>query len=125
LIFRHDRFGRGGDHSSFVAQGFTAVRLTTPSENFANQHTATDTLANASVPYTTRVARMNAAVLATLALAPKPPVVANPRPAGAGGGGARGGARGDVAAGTSRGGGRGPGLSRGNGYDAVMRWAMP
>jgi len=159
LIFRHDRFGRGGDHSSFVAQGFTAVRLTTPSENFANQHTATDTFANASVPYTTRVARMNAAVLATLALAPKPPVVANPRPAGAGGAGgagARGGARGDAAAGAGgragatdtaaasaagganppaagapagagRGGrgGRGPGLSRGNGYDAVMRWAMP
>lgn len=167
LIFRHDRFGRGGDHTSFVAQGFTAVRLTTPSENFANQHTSTDTFANASVPYTTRVARMNAAVLATLALAPKPPVVANPRPAGTGGGfgGARGEARGDAAAGagtgasagadaaTGRGGragstdtaaasaagganpptgagrggrgGRGPGLSRGNGYDAVMRWAMP
>ena len=159
LIFRHDRFGRGGDHTSFVAQGFAAVRLTTPSENYANQHTATDTFANASVPYTTRVARMNAAVLATLALAPKPPVVANPRPAGAGGAGgagARGGARGDAAAGAGgragatdtaaasaagganppaagapagagRGGrgGRGPGLSRGNGYDAVMRWAMP
>ncbi len=140
LIFRHDRFGRGGDHSSFVAQGFTAVRLTTPSENYANQHTAADTFANASVPYTTRAAKMNAAVLATLALAPKPPVVANPRPAGAAGGGARGGARGDTAAaaGTNppaagapaaagRGGrgGRGPGLSRGTGYDAVLRWAMP
>lgn len=164
LIFRHDRFGRGGDHSSFVAQGFAAVRLTTPSENFANQHTATDTFANASVPYTTRAAKMNAAVLATLALAPKPPLVAITRPAGGGGsgfGGARGGARGDAAGGagdaTGRGGrsaatdtaatsaagganppagsptgagrggrgGRGPGLSRGNGYDAVMRWAMP
>jgi hypothetical protein len=164
LIFRHDRFGRGGDHTSFVAQGYAAVRLTTPSENFANQHTATDTFANASVPYTTRVARMNAAVLATLALAPKPPVVANPRPAG--GGGARGdaatgagtgaaagtdaaagrggragatdtaaalaaGGANPPAAGTPAGagrggrGGRGPGLSRGNGYDAVMRWAMP
>ena len=82
LIFRHDRFGRGGDHTSFVAQGFAAIRLTTPSENYANQHTATDTFANASVPYTTRVAKMNAAVLATLALAPKPPVVFVPAPAG-------------------------------------------
>ena len=140
LIFRHDRFGRGGDHSSFVAQGFTAVRLTTPSENFANQHTATDTFANASVPYTTRVAKMNAAVLATLALAPKPPVVANQRPAGGGGAGGRAGATDTAAAGGAnppaagapagagrggRGGGRGPGLSRGNGYDAVIRWAMP
>src|SRR3984885_7353815 len=87
LIFRRDRFGRGGDHTSFVAQGFSAIRLTTPSENFANQHTATDTFANASVPYTTRVAKINAAVLATLALAPKPPVVAVNRPAGGRGGG--------------------------------------
>ena len=144
LVFRHDRFGRGGDHTSFVAQGFAAVRLTTPSENFANQHTATDTLANASVPYTTRVAKINAAVLATLALAPKPPVVAIARPAGGRGRGAgagapgvgagRGGdtaAAGEAGAGRGqggRGGGRGPagpGLSRGKGYDAVARWAMP
>jgi hypothetical protein len=152
LIFRHDRFGRGGDHTSFVAQGFPAIRLTTPSENYANQHTATDTFANASVPYTTRVAKMNAAVLATLALAPKPPVVN--RPAGGRGGGrgqsagvtgGEGGRGGDTAAASElggrgqggqtaeggrggRGGGRGPagpGLSRGKGYDAVARWAMP
>jgi len=147
LIFRHDRFGRGGDHTSFVAQGFAAVRLTTPSENYANQHTATDTFAGASVPYTTRVARMNAAVLATLALAPKPPVVARAvaaggaRGAGAAGGsggggraagGAAGGGGGGRAAGGQGAGGRagrggppGPGLSRGNGYDAVARWTMP
>jgi hypothetical protein len=144
LIFRHDRFGRGGDHTSFVAQGFAAVRLTTPSENYANQHTATDTYANASPPYTTRVAKMNAAVLATLALAPKPPVVAIQRPAGAAGA-ARGGATGTPGAAAPAGGtnpqaagvqgaagrggrgagGRGPGLSRGNGYDAVVRWLMP
>jgi len=100
LIFRHDRFGRGGDHTSFVAQGFSAVRLTTPSENYANQHTATDTFDHASVPYTTRVAKINAAVLATLALAPKPPVVAVNRPAGGRGAGGRGaGAAGGDAAG--------------------------
>jgi len=141
LIFRHDRFGRGGDHTSFVAQGFAAIRLTTPSENYANQHTATDTFANASVPYTARVARMNAAVLATLALAPKPPVVAVNRP---GRGGARGGdaapPAGEPAGGrgqggesadagrggrAGRGGPPGPGLTRGKGYDAVARWAMP
>ena len=75
LIFRRDRFGRGGDHSSFTREGYAAVRLSTPSENFANQHTATDTFANASAPYTTRVAKINAAVLASLALAPKPPIV--------------------------------------------------
>jgi hypothetical protein len=73
LVFRGDRFLRGGDHTPFVNQGFAAVRLTTASENFDNQHTTTDTFANTSVPYAARVARMNAAVLATLALAPAPP----------------------------------------------------
>lgn len=134
LIFRHDRFGRGGDRTSFVAQGFAAIRLPTPSENYANQHTATDTFANASVPYTTRVAKMNAAVLATLALAPKPPAVSVPRPAGGrgagraaeSGSGADTAAAGDPAGGRGgRGGPPGPGLSRGKGYDAVARWAMP
>jgi putative aminopeptidase FrvX len=75
LIFRGDRFLRGGDHTPFVNQGYAAVRLTTPSEHYANQHSTTDTFANTSVPYTTRVVRMNAAVLASLALAPAPPVL--------------------------------------------------
>lgn len=75
LVFRHDRFGRGGDHTPFNQEGYAAVRFTTPSENFANQHTPTDTFANTSVPYTVRVARVNAAALASLALAPKPPEV--------------------------------------------------
>ena len=73
LVFRRDRFGRGGDHTSFNREGFAAVRLTTPSENYANQHTATDTFANASVPYATRIAKMNAAVLASLALRHRSP----------------------------------------------------
>jgi hypothetical protein len=75
LIFRHDRFGRGGDHTPFNQEGYAAVRVTTPNENFANQHTTTDTFANTSVSYTTRVARINAAALASLALAPNAPVV--------------------------------------------------
>lgn len=45
LVFRRYRFGRGGDHNSFNREGFAAVRLTKPSENYANQHSATDTLA--------------------------------------------------------------------------------
>ena len=127
LIFRRDRFGRGGDHTSFNREGFAAVRLTTPSENYANQHSATDTFANASVPYATRVAKMNAAVLASLALAPKPPVVSRQRamrPAGSTPAGM------SQAAGSKTSGvaGRplGPGLSRGkSGYDAALRWEMP
>jgi hypothetical protein len=75
MVFRGDRFLRGGDHTPFVNQGFAAVRLTSASENYDNQHTTTDTFANTSVPYATRAARMNAAVLASLALAPAPPVL--------------------------------------------------
>jgi hypothetical protein len=75
LIFRHDRVERGGDHTAFNYEGYAAVRFTTPAENYANQHTATDTFANTSPGYTTRVARINAAALASLALAPTAPVV--------------------------------------------------
>ncbi len=79
MIFRHDRFGRGGDHTPFNHEGYAAVRLTTPNENFAHQHSATDTFANASPAYATLVTRINAAVAASLALAPKPPVVTTER----------------------------------------------
>jgi len=75
MVFRGDRFLRGGDHRPFVEAGFPAVRLTSASEYFDNQHTVTDTFAHTSVPYATRVIRMNAAVLASLALAPAPPVL--------------------------------------------------
>jgi hypothetical protein len=101
MIFRHDRFGRGGDHTAFNEEGFPAVRFTTASENFANQHSATDTFTNASVPYTTRVIRINAAAAAALALAPAPPLTKSS------------GARGTA------------GVSRGGGYDAVLRWECP
>jgi hypothetical protein len=74
-VFREDRFSRGGDHSPFLREGFAAVRFTTPVENFANQHTSTDTFQNASAGYTTRVARVNAAAAASLAWAPKLPVI--------------------------------------------------
>jgi Peptidase family M28 len=81
LVFRHDRFGRGGDHSSFNAAGFPALRVTTPSENFSNQHTATDTFANTSPEYATLVAKANAAAAASLALAPAAPQITNAAPA--------------------------------------------
>jgi hypothetical protein len=105
MVFHADRFNRGGDHTSFVTQGYAAVRLTTPNENYENQHTATDTFSNTSAPYTTRVTRMNAAALASLALAPPPPVVNYTYQSG------------------ERKGDRSPMLSRGkSGYDAALRW---
>jgi hypothetical protein len=78
LVFRADRFGRGGDHTPFNQEGYPAVRFSSAEENYANQHTKTDTLANMSPAYTTRVAKINGAVAATLALAPKAPVVTEP-----------------------------------------------
>jgi hypothetical protein len=105
MVFRQDRFMRGGDHTPFLNQGFPAVRLTSASENFKNQHTTTDTFANTSVAYTTRIARMNAAALASLALAPSPPEL-----------------NWTYASGPNKG-GHIPLLSRGkSGYDAVLRW---
>ncbi len=74
-VFRADRFARGGDHTPFNQEGYAAVRFTTPQENYSEQHTATDTFANASASYTVRVTKVNAAVLASLALAPAAPVV--------------------------------------------------
>ncbi|CAI9686090.1 M28 family metallopeptidase [Elizabethkingia anophelis] len=38
LIYRNDRFLRGGDHSPFLERGFSAVRLTEYNENFDHQH---------------------------------------------------------------------------------------
>jgi hypothetical protein len=75
-IFRADRFGRGGDHTGFNLEGFSAVRLSSPEENFANQHSVTDTFANTSVPYITLVTKVNGAAAASLAWAPKAPVTA-------------------------------------------------
>jgi hypothetical protein len=109
MIFRYDRFGRGGDHTSFNQQGYAGVRFTTPNENFAQQHSSFDTFANASPAYATRVARVNAAAAALMALAPEPPVTsfAPGSPAG-------------LLTLPNR-----PGLSRGAGYDAVLRWSEP
>ncbi len=105
MVFRGDRFLRGGDHRPFANEGFAAVRLTTASEYYDNQHTATDTFANTSVPYATRAARMNAAVLASLALAPSPPAL-----------------NWTWASGPNKG-GHEPMLTRGkSGYDAVLHW---
>ena len=38
MIYRNDRFGRGGDHTPFSREGFTAVRLTEVNENYDRTH---------------------------------------------------------------------------------------
>lgn len=73
LVFRSDRVGRGGDQTPFALEGFGAVRFSSPVEDYAHQHTAADTFEFTDVPYIARVTRINAAVAASLAWAPKPP----------------------------------------------------
>lgn len=68
-----DRPGRGGDHMPFQNHGFAAARFIEPNENTTNQHTTTDIIANMSPSYNARVARVNAAGLASLAWAPERP----------------------------------------------------
>jgi hypothetical protein len=114
LVFARDRFGRGGDHTPFHERGFAAVRFTTPAEDYAHQHTATDTIANASPGYAARVARMNAAVAASLANAPDAPVVTRAARPARSASGARPGAR---TPNIGRGG------EEGKGYDARLRWS--
>ncbi len=84
LIFRLDRFLRGGDHYSFNQQGFAAVRLTEFREDFNHQHQNVrrddasgiefgDLPKFVNFDYVAHVARLNAATLASLASAPAPP----------------------------------------------------
>ena len=79
LMSRRDRFNRGGDHTAWNLEGFAAVGFRESRENYAKQHNANDTVDGVSVPYLAQNARVNAAAMAVLALAPPPPVVANER----------------------------------------------
>lgn len=82
LVFRLDRYLRGGDHYSFNQQGFSAVRFTEFREDFHHQHQNVrlengiqygDLPKFVNFDYVARVARLNAATLASLASAPAPP----------------------------------------------------
>jgi len=73
LVFRYDRFLRGGDHLPFVDEGYPAVRFTTVAETFTRQHAPTDQPKFVDGAYLSRVARLEAAVLAHLANAPSAP----------------------------------------------------
>ncbi len=82
MIFRNDRYLRGGDHTPFSQRGYRAVRLTEPAENYTRQHQNVrteagvdygDVVAKVDFEYVANVARVNGAVAASLALAPAPP----------------------------------------------------
>jgi hypothetical protein len=82
LVYRRDRYLRGGDHSPFLDHGFPAVRFTEPVEDYRHQHQNVRTdngVAYGDVPdlvdfgYVAQVARVNLAALAGLAVAPATP----------------------------------------------------
>jgi hypothetical protein len=82
LVFRRDRYGRGGDHIPFNERGYAAVRFTEPNEDFDRQHRKVETINGVEFgdvvnrvdfAYVAQVARTNVAALASLALAPAPP----------------------------------------------------
>jgi hypothetical protein len=100
VIYRADRYGRGGDHSPFLQQGYPAVRFTEGAENYDHQHQKIrvengvqygDLPEFVDYEYVAQIARVNAAALANLALAPATPA--------------------NVALDVSR-----------QGYDTVLRW---
>lgn len=82
LVFRSDRFLRGGDHLAFLEQGFAAVRFTDVFEKYDRQHQDVRTegarrfgdLAEfVDADYLADVTRLDAAALAHLANAPSAP----------------------------------------------------
>ena len=82
LVYRTDRYGRGGDHTAFNALGYPALRVTESHEDFRHQHQDVrtqdgveygDVLSGVDFPYLAKVAAMNAVTLAAMAWAPAPP----------------------------------------------------
>jgi Zn-dependent M28 family amino/carboxypeptidase len=82
LVYRRDRYGRGGDHNPFLERGFPAVRFTEVNEEYKHQHQNVrvengvqygDLPEFVDFAYIANVARVNAASLAMLALAPSRP----------------------------------------------------
>jgi len=82
MVYRTDRYGRGGDQVPFLEAGFPAVRLTEAHENYTRQHQDLrvedgihygDTIDGVDFAYLAQVTRLNALGLATMAAAPAPP----------------------------------------------------
>lgn len=82
MVYRTDRFGRGGDQTEMLAAGFPAVRVTEAAENYDRQHQDLrtengraygDVVSGVDFPYLAQVTRLNVVGLAALARAPAPP----------------------------------------------------
>lgn len=70
---REDRIGRGGDQSSFIAEGHPGVRFIETQENVAHQHSAADVFENVTPAYLARMTAVVVASAAALARSPSAP----------------------------------------------------
>ncbi len=82
MIYRTDRYGRGGDQTGFLRAGYPAVRIVEGNENYDRQHQDLrtedgrvygDTIEGVNFAYLTQATRLNVATMASLARAPAPP----------------------------------------------------
>ena len=82
LVYRTDRYERGGDQVEFLDAGYPAVRFTERSENYTHEHQDVrrvdgrqygDVLTGVDFPYLAKVTALNAVAMAALARAPAPP----------------------------------------------------
>jgi hypothetical protein len=82
MVYRLDRFGRGGHHRPFNDAGFPAVRVMEAHENYTRQHQNVrvengikygDVIEGVNFEYVAKMAALNATVLATLGWAPPSP----------------------------------------------------
>ena len=82
MIYRLDRFGRGGHHRPFNEQGFPAVRIMETNEHYDRQHQDLrtdkgiaygDVIEFVDFDYAAKLTALNAVTLASMAWAPAPP----------------------------------------------------
>ncbi len=82
LVYRLDRFARGGHHRPFNDAGFAAVRIMETNEHYDRQHqdlriengiTYGDTIDGVDFDYAAKLTSLNAVTMASMAWAPAPP----------------------------------------------------
>ena len=82
MVYRTDRWGRGGDQVPFLEQGFPAVRLSEAHEDYDRQHQDVrvengvhygDVISGVDFDYLAQVTRLDAITMASMANAPAPP----------------------------------------------------
>ena len=82
MIYRLDRFGRGGHHRPFNDLGFAGIRIMEAHENYTQQHQDVrtengidygDTVEHVNFPYAAKLTAVNAINLAGIAWAPPAP----------------------------------------------------